>query len=762
MSDDMRVKMPALSSPSFSHKRLLRTLAIACTVAAALLAIVYASLLGQDDTPVAPAAVDIRGGSDAEEGEFPWQIYLRIGTGPFDQSICGGSLIAPRFIVTAAHCVGIQSSSPANAPAIPNLEAFTVIAGEHDLSITSGHEQTRTVVQALIHPEYYPAWGKNDNDIALLKLDRPVILNEWVQPITLAQMPADAPLEALGSPSTQSGWGWSWTDSYPDILQKATLPLSNSGSCNSPAVHTGISLCNHEQTPVSGSTCGGDSGGPVVAPGADGKWKLIGVTYKGPPCESVSPIGSLFVRVSHYHEWIMQAIGTVDGLPRMQNGNFESSDPLVWTLASSVQITSTNLPVAPASGTRMAVLGGAGGTQGSIRQLLNLSIPPTQLRLKYQVRSTNVNCTTDTAGFYLPTGILAGSLQLCTANATTAWQEMEIDLTPYAGRSSYLLIQVNKAMTSTSTLYVDDVEVLPVEMPEVSIDAFSPHTTSAGVTTDVVISGTEFFDVTGVRIGAQSMPFTITSNSALVAKVTLAAGRGPVVLAAPYGEYASADEFATEHTLTVAKSGSGDGVVVATDASINCGAVCVASKLYGEEVILQAAASPGSVFSGWSGACSGTGICVVPMDGTASVNAIFMTNSNANKISAPATIVAGKPAAFATTLQLAGVQSCQWSFGDGKSAACDLEASAAGIDGIAISTTHTFAATGTYTVSVTAANLAGEVRNAVRVTVSAPDTNVTPSPTPVTPEPSPGPSPEPSPEGTPTPASRVFLPTVRR
>ncbi|MEI6206916.1 MAG: DUF1566 domain-containing protein [Desulfuromonadales bacterium] len=76
-------------------------------------------------------------------------------------------------------------------------------------------------------------------------------------------------------------------------------------------------------------------------------------------------------------------------------------------------------------------------------------------------------------------------------------------------------------------------------------------------------------------------------------------------------------------TLTTAKTGVGSGTIASSPAGISCGATCSASFTSGTTVILTATPASGSIFSGWSGACSGTGACSVTMDAVKSVGAIF-------------------------------------------------------------------------------------------------------------------------------------------
>jgi hypothetical protein len=78
------------------------------------------------------------------------------------------------------------------------------------------------------------------------------------------------------------------------------------------------------------------------------------------------------------------------------------------------------------------------------------------------------------------------------------------------------------------------------------------------------------------------------------------------------------------HTLSVARSGSGSGTVTSTDGQVNCGATCSHPYGDGTQVTLSAAAGSGSTFSGWSGGgCSGGGTCQMTMGADQTVTAVF-------------------------------------------------------------------------------------------------------------------------------------------
>ncbi len=80
------------------------------------------------------------------------------------------------------------------------------------------------------------------------------------------------------------------------------------------------------------------------------------------------------------------------------------------------------------------------------------------------------------------------------------------------------------------------------------------------------------------------------------------------------------------YTLTVAKAGTGTGTVTSSPAGISCGADCSEPYNSGTVVTLSQAATAGSTFAGWSGACTGTGACQVTMSAAQSVTATFNLN----------------------------------------------------------------------------------------------------------------------------------------
>jgi hypothetical protein len=84
---------------------------------------------------------------------------------------------------------------------------------------------------------------------------------------------------------------------------------------------------------------------------------------------------------------------------------------------------------------------------------------------------------------------------------------------------------------------------------------------------------------------------------------------------------------ATLHTVTVAKAGTGSGTVASSPSAINCGSTCSATIASGTSLGLSATPAAGSAFTGWSGACTGTGGCALVVNSNKSLTATFATTT---------------------------------------------------------------------------------------------------------------------------------------
>ncbi|MEM9978771.1 MAG: hypothetical protein AAF808_14185, partial [Cyanobacteria bacterium P01_D01_bin.2] len=118
-----------------------------------------------------------------------------------------------------------------------------------------------------------------------------------------------------------------------------------------------------------------------------------------------------------------------------------------------------------------------------------------------------------------------------------------------------------------------------------------------------------------------------TSNSGSVfsgwSGVCAASGTADCVTTVDQAQSVTATFTTLTHTLSVSTTGTGSGSVSSDPAGINCGGTCAADFDHNTLVVLTASPESGSTFEGWSGACSGTGTCVVTMDQAQSVTAEF-------------------------------------------------------------------------------------------------------------------------------------------
>ncbi|XP_017768611.1 PREDICTED: trypsin-1-like [Nicrophorus vespilloides] len=233
----------------------------------------------------------ITNGEDAKLGQFPHQISLQWGIMGLFQHMCGGSIIAPEWILTAGHCI----------TELPIAGDMKIRAGILQLT-DSEHMQEIEVVERIVHPDYQG--GVNPNDIALLKLAKPLEFNDYVQPIGL-------PKEGVipEGESTLSGWGSTSTGqipSMPNTLQTINLPVLPHQECadaltaimGSPEPLTTSNVCTG---PLTGgkSACSGDSGGPLVQDKT-----IIGIVSWGiMPCGSEGA-PSVYTQVSSFNDFI--------------------------------------------------------------------------------------------------------------------------------------------------------------------------------------------------------------------------------------------------------------------------------------------------------------------------------------------------------------------------------------------------------------------------------------------------------------------------
>lgn len=311
---------------------------------------------------IAPAAIAqdrdqharIVNGTPAELGEFPHQVLLLLEGAPQ----CGGSIVAPSTIVTAAHCFDapqpedgeepVEDPQPLDDPAM-----FTIRAGVLASDDTSG--QDRQVTRIVNHPDHdVLGVGRISPDVAVITLATPLTFNAAVAPIGLAS----AGDIVMGERAMVSGWGALNDDGvdYPENLLRADLTLVDDATCQASlqADQPGTTLDGPNELCASSSpsdSCYGDSGGPLTIDTATGA-RLAGVVSWGLSCGPPSP--GIYVEVPNVAPWIIaNASETLSGT--LTNGAMPTATPTEVpnpnpttcnNLAITVNLAAGDLPTA--------------------------------------------------------------------------------------------------------------------------------------------------------------------------------------------------------------------------------------------------------------------------------------------------------------------------------------------------------------------------------------------------------------------------------
>lgn len=239
------------------------------------------------------------GGSKAQPGNFPWQVFLPQPRG-------GGALISDEWVMTAAHVVENQESVDMLIN-VTNLEKM-----DFAIQLTSK--------QIFIHPD----WNVNsahqsrtnfNNDIALIRLNEKVTMNQFISPICLPGPSQHYELQEKKS-GYISGWGKTETNRPSDDLMKAPIPVVEMQNCKDMErwrgkkypqdMFTNNMVCAGDKLKKTDS-CSGDSGGAYVFnhPDDNSRYYAGGIVSWGPrACGNFA----LYTKVGNYLQWIKETM----------------------------------------------------------------------------------------------------------------------------------------------------------------------------------------------------------------------------------------------------------------------------------------------------------------------------------------------------------------------------------------------------------------------------------------------------------------------
>jgi secreted trypsin-like serine protease len=251
---------------------------------------------------VAPRVV---GGDTTTIEQYPWQAALvfdpaKVSGNAFQRQFCGGSLITPSIVMTAAHCV--FDTDPDDGSVL-DPDDVDVVLGQTRLStapLSSEFDVQSVTYQADYEPNFgLPDSEVPDRDVAYLVLSSP---DPSGTTIDIAG-PDESDLWDPGSYQEVSGWG-ATAESGPgsngsSVLQEATVPIVADATC---AADYGVFFDDASMVcagyPEGGiDTCFGDSGGPMQAPLDGGGYRLVGITSWGDGCAEPNAPG-VYTRVA--------------------------------------------------------------------------------------------------------------------------------------------------------------------------------------------------------------------------------------------------------------------------------------------------------------------------------------------------------------------------------------------------------------------------------------------------------------------------------
>ncbi|XP_035448773.2 collagenase [Spodoptera frugiperda] len=239
----------------------------------------------------------------AVNGQFPHTVNIRSVGDTGLVSACTGSILTNVWILTAAHCLARR---------------YTHIVRLGDVDISTPGYMLESQERYIHHGYDLEETSVQTDDIAVLKLDRYIPYNDYIQPIRLQSSQRNS-MEYTLMQLVQSGYGrtddwWAPGSIVPDNLRWTYQRGLSMLVCRSWYPHSQViddrkTICAQFYNDTRQNPCTGDSGGALTIEDIDGKPTQIGIMSFGSArgCSSHNPSGH--VRPEYYHSWLEEVTG---------------------------------------------------------------------------------------------------------------------------------------------------------------------------------------------------------------------------------------------------------------------------------------------------------------------------------------------------------------------------------------------------------------------------------------------------------------------
>lgn len=241
------------------------------------------------------------GGVPVEQSEWPWQAALKITTWRVNGKwTCGGSVIHPNWILTAAHCIVDYIDERYNTVSPSNIEVRTGSTRfEHG-------GQTSKVKRIVKHPEFNPF--TRDHDIALIELKSPV----YVDPVRPVTWEHEAALACPGTLAAVTGWTPTEVCGQTAVmLSKVAASIVNPDVCRNAYDDDPITenmLCSRSAA-EDDEGCQADNGSPLVVENGRGGYVQAGIVSWGNDCNTPE-LPTVYTRLANHVDWMEGVTGT--------------------------------------------------------------------------------------------------------------------------------------------------------------------------------------------------------------------------------------------------------------------------------------------------------------------------------------------------------------------------------------------------------------------------------------------------------------------